>query len=91
MLPDRSVLIGQKLVENAKFENFKCDILGDFQTLCKGTRACFCPQASSCQRPYKSLTILKLCRKIWTVSHQDRDTEVDNFFWQLPRLLEVDD
>ena len=32
MLPDRSVLIGQKLVENAKIE--KCDILGDFQTLC---------------------------------------------------------
>ena len=33
MLPDRSVLIGQKLVENAKIEKFKCDILGDFQTL----------------------------------------------------------
>ena len=27
MLPDRSVLIGQKLMENAKIENFKCDIL----------------------------------------------------------------
>ena len=34
-LPDRSVLIGQKLVENAKIEKFKCDILGDFQTLCE--------------------------------------------------------
>ena len=34
VLPDRSVLIGQKLVENAKIEKFKCDILGDFQTLC---------------------------------------------------------
>ena len=30
---DRSVLIGQKLVENAKFEKFKYDILCDFQTL----------------------------------------------------------
>ena len=30
MLPDRSVLIGQKLVENAKIEKFKCDILADF-------------------------------------------------------------
>ena len=30
-LPDRSVLIGQKLVENAKIH---CDIFGDFQTLC---------------------------------------------------------
>ena len=27
-------LIGQKLVENAKTEKFKCDILADFQTLC---------------------------------------------------------
>ena len=33
-LSDSSVLIGQKLVENAKIEKFKCDILGDFQTLC---------------------------------------------------------
>ena len=34
MLPDRSILIGQKLVENAKIKKFKCDILSDFQTLC---------------------------------------------------------
>ena len=34
VLPDRSVLIGQKLVENAKIKKFKCDILDDFQTLC---------------------------------------------------------
>ena len=33
MLPDRSILKGQKLVENAKIEKLKCDILGDFQTL----------------------------------------------------------
>ena len=32
--PDRSVIIGQKLVENAKIPKFKCDILGNFQTLC---------------------------------------------------------
>ena len=32
VLPDRSVLIGQKLVENAKIK--KCDILSNFQTLC---------------------------------------------------------
>ena len=31
MLPDRSFLIGQKLVENAKIENTKSVI---FQTLC---------------------------------------------------------
>ena len=34
MLPDGSILIWQKLVENAKIENLKCDILSDFQTFC---------------------------------------------------------
>ena len=34
VLPDRSVLIGKKLVENAKIQKFKCDILSNFQTLC---------------------------------------------------------
>ena len=34
MLPDRSVLIGQKLVENAKIQKFKCDIFSNFQTMC---------------------------------------------------------
>ena len=34
VLPDRSILIGQKLVKNAKMESFKCDVFGDFQTLC---------------------------------------------------------
>ena len=28
------LLIGQKLVENAKFEKLKCDILSNFQTMC---------------------------------------------------------
>ena len=31
--PGRSILIGQKLAENARIEKFKWDILGDFQTL----------------------------------------------------------
>ena len=39
MLPDMSVLIGQKLVENAKIQKFKCDILIDFQTICDGEEA----------------------------------------------------
>ena len=29
----RSLLIGQKLMENAKIEKFECDFLGDFQTM----------------------------------------------------------
>ena len=33
VLPDRSVLIGQKLVENAKMPKFKCDLLINFQTM----------------------------------------------------------
>ena len=37
-VPDRSVLIRKKLVENAKIQRFKCDILGDFQTLWKGSK-----------------------------------------------------
>ena len=32
VLPDWSVLIGQKLVENAKIKEIKCDILSNFQT-----------------------------------------------------------
>ena len=34
VLPDRSLTMGQKLVENAKIQNFKCDTLSNFQTLC---------------------------------------------------------
>ena len=33
VLPDRSLLIGQKLVENARIKKFKCDILSNFQTM----------------------------------------------------------
>ena len=33
VLPDMSILLGQKLVKNAKFQKFKCDILSNFQTM----------------------------------------------------------
>ena len=33
VLPDRSILIGQNLVGNAKIKKFKCDILSNFQTM----------------------------------------------------------
>ena len=33
VLPDRSILIGKNLMENAKIEKLKCDILSNFQTL----------------------------------------------------------
>ena len=32
VLPEKSILTGQKLVENAKIEKVKCNILGNFQT-----------------------------------------------------------
>ena len=34
VLPDMPFLFGQKLIENAKIQKLKCDILRDFQTLC---------------------------------------------------------
>ena len=36
VLPDRPIMIGQKLVENAKMEKFKWDILRNFQSFCPG-------------------------------------------------------
>ena len=35
LLPDRLLLIRQKLVKDAKMENSQCDILSNFQTLCE--------------------------------------------------------
>ena len=34
VLPDRSISIGLKLMENAKIENLNWDISGNFQTMC---------------------------------------------------------
>ena len=47
MLPDRSILTGQKLVGNALVKNFKCDILGDFQTMCASFWCYYCPRFSA--------------------------------------------
>ena len=33
VLPDMSLIIGQKLAKNSKIHKFKCDILGNFQTM----------------------------------------------------------
>ena len=35
VLPDRSILIGPKIGGKCQNLNIKCDILGDFQTLCR--------------------------------------------------------
>ena len=34
VLPVMAILTRKKLIENAKIEKIKCDILGDFQTMC---------------------------------------------------------
>ena len=39
MLPDRSLLKEQHIVENAKIGSVKCDILSNFQTMCCGQTA----------------------------------------------------
>ena len=36
LLPDRSILLGQKMKQNASIEKFNCDILSNFQTMCGG-------------------------------------------------------
>ena len=37
MIPDNSISKRQKIVKNAKLKQLKCDILGNFQTLCDVT------------------------------------------------------
>ena len=34
VLPDRSILLGQKLLENDRWKKFNCDTLSNFQTMC---------------------------------------------------------
>ena len=41
VLPDRSLLIAQKLVENAKFLKLKCNILRNFQTMWRCSKSVF--------------------------------------------------
>ena len=71
-LPDRSVLIGLKLVENAKIQKFKCDILGDFQTLWCDKKDCdYCDFFTTLSSPpfqqnvTKSKTQLSTKRLFW--------------------------
>ena len=52
VLPD--ILIGQKLVENAKIGQFKCDILRNFQTLC----------VKICLVPLLPTDLIKICKAI---------------------------
>ena len=63
MLPDRSVLIGQKLVENAKIQKIKCDILSNFQTMWRGVSCVGCNLGSNMMMQTGSKAALeKLCQ-----------------------------
>ena len=62
VLPDRSVLIGQKLVGNAKIEKkIKCDILGDFQTMCRAAHFSVCTLDIQSEDPLLVHTIQDCC------------------------------
>ena len=59
VLPDRSVLIGQKLVENANIQKFKCDILSNFQTMwCIGIRSWYLALRAQHSNHYTTLYVL---------------------------------
>ena len=78
VLPDRSVLIGQSLVENAKMEKFKWDILGDFQAICfTRKKNLFCTQA-----------IKSICRKSFSTSGKKNSLQKLHF-WLLSGFRKV--
>ena len=54
VLPNRSLLKGQKWAENDKTENFKCDILGNFQPICY----CYCHFLSSTYFNFFGLSVM---------------------------------
>ena len=64
VLPDRSVVIGQKLVENAQIIKFKCDILSDFQTLCYGSSVTLLIDSWIVHD-----IMMTILRRIWMVIH----------------------
>ena len=75
VLPDRSVLIGQKLVENAKTQKLKCDSLSNFQTmwLCLVCHWCLKSRCRGMrQRSFANMitSVLHLC--IYHYIEQDR-------------------
>ena len=68
VLPDRSILIGQKMVENVKIQKLLCDILSNFQTMCRRreeqagewllSQSCYCTFSSlqcSCSLAYPTI------------------------------------
>ena len=69
MLPDKSVLIGQKWVENAKIQTFKCDILSDFQTICAHREFKLCSVMT-----YLSMLRAIHLRRLDISSHQQKKT-----------------
>ena len=64
VLPDRSLLIGQKLVENAKITKHKFNILSDFQTLCKKSNETFLLIFKHCEKSCKEIRIFCILDQI---------------------------
>ena len=74
-----SILIRQKLVENAKIK--KCDILVDFQTLCKGCLKPNCKQSTWNNFPHSEMWNIgkpghKLCVVMSSMAKQIKRQEI---------------
>ena len=76
VLPDRSVLMGHKLVENAKIPKFKCDIWSNFQTMWKQRKLCF-QQYELCFEETKAM-----CRVSYGPSKDQRVTCLTSWHWR---------
>ena len=61
VLPDRSLLIRQKFVENAKIQKYKCAIVSNFQILLSNRPSSMCPSRFKLnyQKRFRIFTFLK--------------------------------
>ena len=71
VLPDQSILIGQKLTENAKMPNMKWDILGDFKQCAACAELFFVNQWAffAIFSQYKKATIYHANKKRYTTTY----------------------
>ena len=87
MLPDSLVLKGQELVENAKIQKFKWDILGNFQTMWTiWTLPCSKRQASCPCQTLLRIISLKGRQNIWQSSDDKPDLTFCPFHCSMTRM-----
>ena len=86
VLPDRSISIGQILVENGKIKKFKWDIFGDFQTLWN------CPPIWFIgNRCFKNSALIELEKQRARIAHSSVSTGLEkhviSHFHSYPSIL----